>query len=72
MDKQLQCPKCGKMMQEGYTPEVSQSRAGGTRWVSGTPETGFLGTLNLRGKEVIDVRTFRCPGCGYLESYAFK
>jgi predicted nucleic-acid-binding Zn-ribbon protein len=71
MNKQPQCPKCGQPMLEGYVPEASQSRAGGTRWVSGPPEVGFLG-LNLRGKDVVEIRTFRCAGCGYLESYAWK
>ena len=71
MNKQRQCPKCGQPMQEGYMPEASQSRAGRSRWVGGPPDVGIFG-LNLKGKDVVEIRTFRCPGCGYLESYALK
>ena len=71
MNKQLQCPKCGQPMQEGFVPEASQSRAGETRWVSGVPEVGYFG-LSLRGREVIEMRAFRCTVCGYLEFYACK
>jgi hypothetical protein len=52
-------------------PEASQSRAGRSRWVGGPPDVGIFG-LNLRGKDVVEIQTFRCPGCGYLESYAWK
>jgi hypothetical protein len=58
-------------MQEGYMPEASQSRVGRSRWVGGPPDVGIFG-LNLKGKDVVEIRTFRCPGCGYLESYAWK
>jgi hypothetical protein len=58
-------------MQEGYVPEETQGHSGRSRWISGPPSVGFLG-LNTRGREVIEVRTFRCPGCGCLESYAWK
>jgi hypothetical protein len=58
-------------MQEGYVPELSQAHTGRTRWIPGPPEVGFLG-LNTRGKEILEIRTFRCPDCGYLESYARK
>ena len=52
-------------------PGASQSRAGEIQWVSGVPDVGYFG-LNLRGKEVVAIRTFRCAGCGYLEFYAWK
>ena len=71
MNKQLQCPKCGQQMQEGFVPEASQSRAGGVRWVSGQPEVSYFG-LSLRGREVIEIQAFRCAGCGYVEFYAPK
>jgi hypothetical protein len=58
-------------MLEGFVPEMGQSYAGRSRWVGGSPVIGLLG-FNLRGKEIIEVRTFRCPACGYLESYAWK
>jgi len=71
MDKPITCPKCSQPMKEGYLPEMSQAHTGRTRWIPGPPEVGFLG-LNTRGKEILEVRTFRCAACGYIESYAWK
>jgi predicted nucleic-acid-binding Zn-ribbon protein len=71
MDKPITCPKCGQPMKEGYVPEMSQAHTGRTRWIPDPPEVGFLG-LNTRGKDILEVRTFRCLSCGYLESYAWK
>jgi hypothetical protein len=28
--------------------------------------------LNLQGKEPLPVTTYRCEGCGYLESFAIN
>lgn len=71
MDKQPKCPKCNQPMQEGYVLEMSQEHTGRSRWIPGVPEVGFFG-LSKRGKEVTEVRTFRCEACGILESYAWK
>jgi hypothetical protein len=58
-------------MEEGYIAEQTPGHTGRSRWVAGPPNVGFLG-LNTRGRDVIEIRTFRCPGCGYLEDYAWK
>jgi hypothetical protein len=66
------CPKCSGHMETGFLIE----RAGGNsdrqvRWVDGepTPESWFSG-VKLEGREPARVTTFRCEGCGYLESFA--
>jgi len=42
-----------------------------TQWIAGVPEASFWhGGLKLTERAVLDVTTFRCPRCGYLESYA--
>lgn len=41
-----------------------------SRWVEGTPVQSWWSGLNLRGKRVICVSTYRCTSCGFLESYA--
>ena len=54
----------GFIVDEGYgTRTVS-------RWFRGEPRTGFFGILKVRRKEAVDVSTYRCSRCGYLESYA--
>jgi hypothetical protein len=39
-------------------------------WVAGEPERSMRTGLKLRGKDKLDVITYRCGRCGYLESYA--
>ncbi|MCD7111340.1 hypothetical protein LRX75_20075 [Rhizobium sp. DKSPLA3] len=41
-------------------------------WVSGKPVKSYLSGLNLKGKVVYEVVTFRCSACGYLDSYALS
>ena len=52
------------MVDEGY----------GTRsvpkWSAGEPVRSIWTGLKLRGKDRLEISTFRCPRCGYLESYA--
>jgi hypothetical protein len=38
--------------------------------VEGAPERGWFRLLKLRGKRQLEVQTWRCTRCGYLESYA--
>jgi predicted nucleic-acid-binding Zn-ribbon protein len=67
------CPKCGKQMQEGYIPDRGYNSnyvANFPVWVSGHPEKRFLGGLDLDGKITLNITTFRCQTCAYLESYA--
>ena len=60
------CPKCGADMQEGFTLEHRIP----VRWIAGKPEKSFLGGINAAGREHRHIESYRCVGCGYLESYA--
>ena len=40
------------------------------KWVEGSPVRSIWTGLKVSGKEKLDVTTFRCRRCGYLESYA--
>jgi hypothetical protein len=55
-------------MEEGYTRDHYGSPS---QWIVGVPQMGFWGRTE-RGREKIEVRTLRCTGCGYMESYAKK
>ena len=73
MNAQPSCPKCGRLMEEGFVLDRGHNNARETsRWVAGAPERSFWTGLKTRDREVIEVRAFRCAGCGYLESYAVK
>jgi hypothetical protein len=58
-------------MEQGFLIDVGH---GGGRalpkWAAGEPEKSIWTGIKLRGKEQLDVSTYRCRRCGYLESYA--
>ena len=67
------CPRCGKAMEQGFV--FSQGPKGSVAnttpaWAEGTPVMSFWRGLRLGGRRVLPVQTFRCKGCGHLESYA--
>jgi len=70
MNAAIKCPKCGELMDAGFTAARSDSSATLNYWFDGKPEKGFFGAMRTSGKKQIPVQTFRCPACGYLETYA--
>ena len=66
----IECPKCKERMEEGFLLDKTHGANLWTRWVSGPPERSFWTGVKLRGKRILNVRTFRCTSCGLLESYA--
>ena len=63
---EIACPKCKVPMQEGYLSE--ETRHG--HWYEGRPRY-FLGIPMFRwAKTQVPIKAYRCPSCGYLESYA--
>jgi hypothetical protein len=64
------CPKCGGRMGQGYLPEYTQHHSRIVpHWIEGAPERGWFG-LKVRGKRKLEVETWRCEKCAYLENYA--
>ncbi len=62
------CPKCQGTMAEGYMLSERQSMRVVAGWVSGAPQRGWFG-LKRVGKP-IDIASWRCQRCGFLENYA--
>jgi hypothetical protein len=63
------CPKCSEVMEDGYIADFGHLTEQST-WVEGKPEKGFMIGLRVSDRTTYKVRTFGCPKCGYLESYA--
>jgi len=40
------------------------------KWVEGDPEPAFFFSTRTHGKRQYVVESYRCVGCGFLESYA--
>ena len=59
-------------MEPGYIVDQGYGKVTPAQWVAGDPEYSFWmgGGLKLRGKDRLDITTYRCPRCGYVESYA--
>ena len=66
----VDCPKCRVAMEEGFIKDVGYGDVQPSKWVEGAPEKSFWTGVTTRGKEQVQVTTYRCPRCGYLESYA--
>ena len=67
------CPKCGAEMEQGFASAVGPDGviASGL-WVKGDAfqhKTTFWQGRQVTN-ETLPIRTYRCAGCGFLESYA--
>ena len=71
MNDSQKCPKCQLEMEVGYLMDRGHGnyRRPAT-WVAGEPEQAIWMGTKIAGKTQLQVHTFRCPQCGYLESYA--
>jgi hypothetical protein len=81
-----QCPKCRGNMEEGFVPDNAHLGVVPARWYVGKLEltedapllslsmsvAGFVNPESIKGAKGLLISTFRCTGCGYLESYALK
>jgi hypothetical protein len=57
-------------MVEGFVIDKEHGGTGVSRWVEGLPDKSFFGNVRLRGRKPVEIVTWRCTRCGFLESYA--
>jgi hypothetical protein len=69
-DNRIECCKCQTPMQPGYLMEKGHGNKHSiTTWARGQPQKSFW--MGLKSpQEKLETRTYRCPRCGYLETYA--
>ncbi len=63
------CPKCGARMEQGFVPEAKDHSTKVEMWVEGPPQKKWWG-LSYKGSKRLEIETWRCGRCAYLESYA--
>lgn len=64
------CPKCEGYMEEGFTSDATHGGVLTSKWIAGKPEKSWWTGIKTKGRKKIEISTFRCTTCGYLESYA--
>ena len=64
------CPKCQASMSEGFIVDQGNSKRTVSVWVEGPLQRSFWTGVKLSGKNPIEITTWRCGSCGFLESYA--
>jgi len=57
-------------MEPGFLIDEGYGKKSVAKWVGGEPQKSFWMGLRLGGAEQVEVATYRCRRCGYLESYA--
>ena len=64
------CPKCSRAMTRGFVVDEGYGVAGVSTWQDGDPRKSFWTGVKQLKDEQHEIVTWRCTGCGYLESYA--
>jgi hypothetical protein len=57
-------------MEPGFVVDEGHGTRTVAKGVAGEPQRSIWTGLKLRGRDKLDVTTYRCRRCGYLESYA--
>jgi hypothetical protein len=71
MELSLNCPKCKGLMVEGFIADFGNGgNATVSHWMEGPVERTWLGSARIDRDLLLDIATYRCTGCGFLESYA--
>jgi DNA-directed RNA polymerase subunit RPC12/RpoP len=68
--RSLDCPRCGATLEAGYVVDESYGTRTVAKWIAGEAERSMWTGLKTRGKDKLDITTYRCRRCGFLESYA--
>ena len=69
-ESKSRCPKCDGEMAQGFIVDWNLAGLRVCTWVEGAPEKSSLTGTKVPTRNCIPVGTFRCSGCGFLESYA--
>lgn len=56
-------------MDEGFILDNTYGSRIQSEWIEGPPERSKWTGIKIKGRAHLPVTTFRCEGCGYLESY---
>lgn len=67
----IDCLRCKTTMEMGFVVDHGHGNAlQEQEWIEGDVVKSFWVGIQTKGRQKRHVRTYRCPRCGYLESYA--
>ena len=66
----MNCPKCQGKMERGWLVDFAHGGIAVLQWAPGTPERSWWSGAKVNRKKLLEVTTFRCSECGYLEVFA--
>ena len=70
-DRPPECRHCKRPMERGFVIDHGHGSVTVSEWVAGIPEISrWTRSVKLRKRSTVAITTYRCPRCGYLESYA--
>jgi hypothetical protein len=65
------CPKCNRSMEPGFVADFGYGQILQSSWTAGIPvRRKLIGGVKWRAQDARPIVTYRCTGCGFLESYA--
>lgn len=70
MSEPMMCPKCGEAMERGFITDNTYGGVFVSGWVRGAPKKSFWRGTKASSDKALPTGSFRCVGCGFLESYA--
>ncbi len=68
--QQMVCPKCKATMEEGFVVDFGYGATTQSKWMPGMTEASFWTGNKVDKSKLVPIKSFKCVGCGYLESYA--
>jgi hypothetical protein len=67
------CPKCNRAMEIGFIADKGHGVVLQSSWTAGIPvQRSFLGGIKWRPQDSSPITTYKCSGCGFLESYVAR
>lgn len=70
MKRPAGCPKCNGSMSRGAMVDQGYGQARVAVWQAGEPRKSIWVGLKQSKADQIEIWTWRCDRCGYLENYA--
>lgn len=70
MTQSKRCPKCDGSMARGFIVDTGYGTTTVASWAPGEPQKSIWTGLKLTRGEKVEIQTWRCGRCFYLESYA--